>query len=120
MRREAQGCALLSFFDVGNVLCNVVRSHIASKDVFFGLDRPCHFRSDPENIRLMQTKTVLLLVYLTQARVDYWDEDFDEDKNCVREEEMKELQRDVEHEKCASSSAGNKHRNYVFYLSFMT
>ena len=65
----------------------------------------------------MQTKTVLLLVYLTQARVDYWDEDFDEDKNCVREEEMKELQREVDNGKCASSSAGNKHRNYTFNLT---
>ena len=65
----------------------------------------------------MQTKTVLLLVYLTQARVDYWDEDFDEDKNCVREEEMKELQREVDNGKCASSSAGNQHRNYTFNLT---
>ena len=102
-------CALLSFFDVLNVISNVVWSHISSKDVFFGVDRPCQFRSDPENISLMQTKTVLLLVCLTQARVDYWDEDFDEDKNCVREEEMKELQRDVDQGKCASSSAGNQH-----------
>ena len=65
----------------------------------------------------MQTKTVLLLVCLTQTRVDYWDEDFDEDKNCVREEEMKELQRDVDQGKCASSSAGNEYRNDVFYLT---
>ena len=62
---------------------------------------------------------ILLLPLITKAKAnnDYWADDFDEDKNCVREEEMKELQRETEPGKCASSSAGNKHRNYAFYLS---
>ena len=61
---------------------------------------------------------ILLLPLITKAKAnnDYWADDFDEDKNCVREEEMKELQRDVDQGKCASSSAGNEYRNDVFYL----
>ena len=40
-------------------------------------------------------------VHITQAAVDYWSEDFDETKNCARDEEMKELRRETEGARCA-------------------
>ena len=60
---------------------------------------------------------LLPLIIKAKANTDYWADDFDEDKNCVREEEMKELQREEDNGKCASSSAGNQHRNYAFNLT---
>ena len=41
---------------------------------------------------------------MTQASVDYWDDEFDDDKNCAREEEMKELRRETEGARCASAA----------------
>ena len=38
-----------------------------------------------------------------QGDPDYWDEDFDENKNCAREMEMEELQRETEPQRCASA-----------------
>ena len=55
-------------------------------------------------LRVWLTCIVILLVHhvhMTQAFVDYWDDEFDDDKNCAREEEMKELQRETEGARCA-------------------
>ena len=47
-------------------------------------------------------------MHFTQAIDDYWDEDFDENKNCVREEKMTQLQRQTEPGRCASAArSGN-------------
>ena len=44
-------------------------------------------------------------MHITPASVvDYWHEDFDETKNCAREEEIKELQRETEPARCASAA----------------
>ena len=67
---------------------------------------------------LMRTLTVILLVYFTQAREDYWDEDFDENKNCVREEEMMELQRETEPGRCASATGSGINMISPLYLIF--
>ena len=49
------------------------------------------------------------MVYFSLAKdLDYWDEDFDENKNCAREGEMKKLQREIDPGRCASSSVGKK------------
>ena len=57
----------------------------------------------------------LLLPFLGQAKddPDYWSDDFDENKNCVREQEMMELQREQEPGRCSWSTAGKKNRNYI-------
>ena len=47
-------------------------------------------------------------MHFTQGSEDYWNEDFDENKNCVREEEMTKLQREADPGRCSSSSAGKK------------
>ena len=52
---------------------------------------------------LMRTSAVVFLVQFIRASDDYWDEDFDENKNCVREEEMRELQQETEPGRCAES-----------------
>ena len=44
---------------------------------------------------------VLYLVPITKA-ADYWDPDFDENKNCIREEEMTKLRGAKEPAKCAA------------------
>ena len=67
---------------------------------------------------LTQICKVLLLVYFTQARVDYWDENFDENKNCVREEEMMELQRETEPGRCASATGSGINMISPLYLIF--
>ena len=54
----------------------------------------------------MRTSTVILLVHFTLGADDYWDEDFDENKNCVREEEMRELKQETEPGRCAEASTG--------------
>ena len=64
---------------------------------------------------LMQLHTVLLLVHLTQARDDYWEEDFDENKNCAREREMRELQRETEPGRCADA-AGVGQLSFLLFL----
>ena len=56
-----------------------------------------------------------MLVQFTQASEDYWDEDFDENKNCVREEEMKELQRETEPGRCALA-AGSGQLSFLLIL----
>ena len=61
----------------------------------------------------MQVYTVIFLVHLTHGQrvPDYWDEDFDENKNCAREEEMTKLQNETEPRRCASASgSGNSLR----------
>ena len=52
------------------------------------------------------TYIVILLVplYIAQATLDYWHEDFDDTKNCAREKEMKELGRETEPARCASAA----------------
>ena len=55
---------------------------------------------------LMQVYTVILLMHFTQGGEDYWDEDFDENKNCDREEEMTKLQREADPGRCSSSTTG--------------
>ena len=56
-----------------------------------------------------------------QGDPDYWDEDFDENKNCAREEEMTKLQNETEPRRCASASgSGNSYHFVVFvYFSFL-
>ena len=56
---------------------------------------------------LMRTSTVIFLIQFIRASDDYWDEDFDENKNCVREEEMKELKQETEPGRCAEASTGH-------------
>ena len=53
---------------------------------------------------------MLLLVHFTQAQEDYWDEDFDVNKNCVREEEIQRLQRETEpgRSRCAETGKFGK------------
>ena len=52
------------------------------------------------------TYIVILLVHvhIAQATLDYWHEDFDDTKNCARQEEMKELRRETEPARCASAA----------------
>ena len=42
-----------------------------------------------------------------KASMDYWDDDFDEDKNCEKEELIKKLRRESGGERCAIKSRGN-------------
>ena len=67
---------------------------------------------------LMRTFTLLLLVHFTQARSDdYWNEDFDENKNCAREREMTELQRETEPGRCASAArSGDLYLASLYFL----
>ena len=56
--------------------------------------------------RISATMYCVLLVLFclaksNQRNLDYWAEDFDENKNCVREKEMKELKKDPGPERCA-------------------
>ena len=53
---------------------------------------------------------VLYLVPITKAK-DYWDPDFDENKNCIREEEMTKLRGAKEQTKCTSVGGGSGHVN---------
>ena len=71
---------------------------------------------------LMRTFTVLLLVHFTQARSDdYWNEDFDENKNCARERDMKELQRETKPGRCASAiRSGNIISPFYFLIIFLS
>ena len=71
--------------------------------------------SAPRNICLMQAYTLILLMHFTQGSEDYWAEDFDENKNCVREEEMKVLRRETEPGRCASA-AGSGNLSFLLIL----
>ena len=51
---------------------------------------------------MLRILTALVIISSTGA-IDYWDEDFDENKNCAREMEMKELQRETEPQRSASA-----------------
>ena len=56
----------------------------------------------------MRSLVLLLLPFIMQAKddPDYWSGDFDENKNCVREEEMTKLQREADPGRCSSSTTG--------------
>ena len=61
-------------------------------------------------------------MHFTQGSEDYWNEDFDENKNCVREEEMKVLQRETEPRRCASAAGSGSLLFYsasYFLLKFL-
>lgn len=70
----------------------------------------------------MKCLILLLLPFIANAREDpdYWSDDFDENKNCVREEEMMKLQRETEPGRCSSSSAGNKQRNFILPYNYVS
>ena len=51
---------------------------------------------------MLRILTALVIISST-GTIDYWDEDFDENKNCAREMEMEELQRETEPQRCASA-----------------
>lgn len=53
---------------------------------------------------------LLYLSQLTGAIDDYWAEDFDKDKNCVRESEMKELKMGG---RCTSVGFSGEKKNIV-------
>ena len=55
-------------------------------------------------ILLILTSSIQLKV---KASMDYWDDDFDEDKNCAKEELIKKLRRESGGERCAIKSRGN-------------
>ena len=57
---------------------------------------------------LIQTCIVILLVHFIQGGEDYWNEDFDENKNCAREEDIKKLRRETEPGRCASAARSGK------------
>ena len=57
-----------------------------------------------------------LLAFIVKAEdEDYWADDFDENKNCVREEEMMKLQRETEPARCSSSTVGKKHEKHLIF-----
>ena len=68
----------------------------------------------------MQVYTVIFLVHLTHGQrvPDYWDEDFDENKNCAREEEMTKLQNETEPRRCASASGSGNSYFFVVFVYF--
>ena len=43
---------------------------------------------------------------------DYWDDNFDENKNCEAEEEIKKLSRLPQPKRCAVAKHGNNFTNY--------
>ena len=51
---------------------------------------------------------LLFLVCLHQVLLNdnYWSEDFDINKNCVRESEMKKMQKEPDPGRCASDTRG--------------
>ena len=51
---------------------------------------------------------LFFLFCLTTAVSDYWSENFDEDKNCLREEEMKKLEGLEAPRKCATGAGGGR------------
>ena len=58
-------------------------------------------------------------MHFTQAGSsdDYWEEDFDENKNCAREREMTELQRETEPGRCASAArSGDLYLASLYFL----
>ena len=56
----------------------------------------------------MRSLVLLLLPFITQAKddPDYWSGDFDENKNCDREEEMTKLRKETDPGRCSSSTTG--------------
>ena len=65
--------------------------------------------------------SVSLLAFIVKADDDdYWADDFDENKNCVREKEMRKLQRETEPARCSSSTIGKEHkRHFIFYVQIL-
>ena len=64
---------------------------------------------------------MLLLIKLSQCVdvEDYFDEEFDPNKNCVREEEMKKLRGEAEPERCATARRQGKHSKQSGALSLV-
>ena len=56
----------------------------------------------------MRSLVLLLLPFIMQAKddPDYWADDFDENKNCDREEEMTKLIKETDPGRCSSSTTG--------------
>ena len=74
------------------------------------------------NMSLIQTSIVTLLVHFIQGGDDYWNEDFDENKNCAREEDIEKLRRETEPVRCASAARyGNLylHSPLWFLINFL-
>ena len=76
---------------------------------------PCPSNSVPsDDMSLIQTCAVLLLIHFSQGREDYWADDFDENKNCARQEEINQLRGETDNERCASAGTGH------LYLASLT
>ena len=65
----------------------------------------------------MRACAVILLVHFSRGNEDYWNEDFDPNKNCAKEKEMNELQRETEPIRCASAAGSGD--LYLISISFL-
>ena len=61
----------------------------------------------------MSTMLLFLLCFISQTRAseDFWEETFDEDKNCASRKEMVELDWP---RRCVSTNVGMKHEHLFF------
>ena len=63
---------------------------------------------------------VIFLTFIIRAEgfsEDYWSDTFDQNKNCVREEEMIKLEREGGPGRCSSSSVG-RNCSYILLTRF--
>ena len=60
-----------------------------------------------KNLNAGYIPIVMMLKLAFGEIVDYWDSDFDENKNCEKEELIGKLSREETPDRCASKTAGD-------------